>query len=229
MFRLDDEVLRWRKRLEKRGWFSPSELDELEDHLWTHAEDQELGPAPASVHAFKAGVREQLGEPAALFREFAKSETPVWQPLLLAGWGLYAMSFLLPSFGTVGFEASHPNFRMSVSGWECLLIALTNGWILAVLPNLAMIMTLAALGRARRSIEAWLGRILAVAGASAIGLGAFNLLRPLAIPLDGGLVAHGHLGPAYWTWSASFAVAATALWLRDREWTFTRDREEALA
>ncbi len=223
MFRLDDEVRRWRKRLEKRGWFSPHELDELEDHLRAYAvEELEPAPVPASIGAFNAAAREELGEPAALLREFAKSETPAWRALLLAGWGLYALSFLASWFGTVGFGASQPNFGMSVSGWEFVRLALSNRWILAVLPNLAMIMTLPALGRPRRPIEAWLGRVLGAVGASALLLGAFSFLNPLLIPMDGGLVVQGHLGPAYWTWSASFALAAAALWLRDREWTSTR-------
>ncbi|WP_420634379.1 hypothetical protein [Candidatus Palauibacter sp.] len=223
MFQLDDEVRRWRKRLEDRGWFSPLELDELEDHLRAHAAlEPELGPAPASARAFEDGAREELGEPTALFREFAKSETPGWRHLLLAGWGLYALSFLLPGFGAVGFEASRSDFGMSASGYEFLRLALTNGWILALLPNLAMVMAFPAFGRARRSIDAWLWRVLGAVGASAVGIGLFSLLRPLPITVAGDLVAHGQLGPAYWVWSAAFALAAAALWLRDREWTSAR-------
>ena len=225
MFQRDDEVRSWRKALEAKGWFSPRELDELEDHLRAHAaQELESGPSPAAARAFEAATREELGEPTALFREFAKQDTPGWRHLLLAGWGLYALSFL-PGFGTVGFAPSHPDMGMSVSGYESLRLALTNSWIFAVLPNLAMVMTCPALGRTRRSFEGWLGRALGAVGASAVGLGAFNILRPLPITVDGDLVVYGHLGLAYWAWSAAFVTVAAALWLRDREWAFARPKK----
>ncbi len=94
-----------------------------------------------------------------------KSETPSWRPLLLAGWGLYTLSFLLPGF------------------------------------------------------------VIGAVGASALGLGAFNLLRPLPLPVDGDRFMYGHLGTACWVWSASFALVAVSLWLRDREWAPGRPRE----
>ena len=226
MYRLDDEIRSWRGALEDRGWFSPRELDELEDHLRSHAtQELESGPAPGGARAFEAAVHEELGEPTALLREFAKQETPVWRHLLQAGWGVYALSFLIPGFGIVGFEPSHPNFGMRLSGYEFLRFSLAYGWILAVLPNLAMITTLPTLGRTRRSIEGWLGRVLGAVGASALGLGLFNLLRPLPIAVEGDLVVHGRLGVAYWAWSASFALVAAAVWLRDREWA-PRSTEE---
>ena len=226
MSQLDDEVRTWRKALEARGWFSPRELDELEDHLRAHvARELELGPAPAFARAVEASAREELGEPTALFREFAKQDTHAWRCLLLAGWGLYALSFLLPGFGTVGFAPSQPDLGMLVSGYESLRFALTNNWILAVLPNLAMVMTWPAFGRTRRSFEGWLGRVFGAVSASALGLGVFNLLRPLPIPVDGDLVVHGHLGLAYWAWSAAFATVTAALWLRDREWASTRPKK----
>ena len=226
MFQLDDEIRSWRKALEDRGWFSPRELDELEDHLRAHAaQELELGPAPASASALEAVVREELGEPAALFREFAKQDTPAWRRILLAGWGLYGLSVLLPGFGTVGFTPSYPDFGLSVSGIELLRLALRNGWILAVLPNLAMVMTCPALGRARGLIDGWVGRVLGAVAASALGLGVFNLLRPFPITVDGDLVMYGHLGLAYWAWSAAFATVAVALWLRDREWASGRPKK----
>ncbi len=49
-------------------------------------------------------------------------------------------------------------------------------------------------------------------------IGVFNLVRPIPVAVDAEFVVHGHLGPAYWTWSASLALASVALWLRDREW-----------
>ena len=227
MFQLDDEVRRWRKSLEVRRWFSHRELDELEDHVRVHAAEQlESGPTPASSLAFDSAVRDEIGEPAALRREFARSEMSVWRHLLLTGWGLYVLSLLLPGFGIVAFATSPLDLGMSASASELLRLALTKGWILALLPNLAMAMTLPALGRARRRrIERWLGCALAALGGSALGFGVLNLLRPLAVTVDGDHFMYGHLGPAYWVWSASFALVAAALWLRDCEWVPARAKE----
>ena len=69
------------------------------------------------------------------------------------------------------------------------------------------------------------GLVIGAVGASALGLGVFNLLRPLPLPVDGDRFMYGHLGTAYWVWSASFALVAVSLWLRDREWAPGRPRE----
>ena len=220
MFRLDDEVRAWREGLEDRGWFSPRELDELEDHLRAHAA-RELQPDPGTDVAgtLETAAREELGEPTELLREFEKSETPSWRLLLLAGWGLYALSFVLPGFGAVGFGPSRMGFGVSAPGYEFLRLALENGWILLpLLLNLPMVLTFPALGRARGRLEEWLRLVTGAAGVSALGLGVFNLLRPLPVPVDGDRFMYGHLGTAYWAWAASFALVAVSLWLRDREW-----------
>ena len=219
MFHLDDEVRRWRQGLESRGWFSRRELDELEDHLRAHARELELGPGSAAARVLRVAAREEIGEASALFREFSKSETPAWRPVLLAGWGLFALSFGLPGFGAVAFQPSSPDFGLSASGWEFIRLAVTDGWMLALLPNLAMGMTLPMLGRARRRMEGWVGRVLGAVGVSALGFGVLTLLRPPAVSLDGDFVMYGHLGPAYWLWAASFLLVATAQWLRARSWT----------
>ena len=219
MRRLDDEVRTWREGLEGKGWFSPRELDELEDHLRTHAvETLEWDPTLGSDSAFGAAVREEIGEPPVLVREFAKAETPGWRPLLVAGWGLYGLSFLLPGFGIVAFGPSTADFGVSASGWEFLRLALRNGWIIALLPSLAMAMTFPVFGRVRRRIDGWTGRALSALSVSAFGFGILNLLRPLPVTVDGDLVMYGHLGPAYWAWSASFALVTAAAWARAREW-----------
>lgn len=226
MFRLDEEIRGWREDLKDSGWFSPRELDELEDHLRAHAaRELQLDPGGDSVRTLETAARVELGEPKALFREFEKSEAPSWRPLLLAGWGLYALSFVLPGFGAVGFGPSHPGFGMSGPGYEFLRLALENGWILPLLLNLPMALTFPALGRARRSLDGWLRRVIGATGASALGLGVFNLLRPLPLPVDGDRFLYGHLGTAYWVWSASFALVAVSLWLRDREWAPRQPRE----
>jgi len=224
--RRDDEIRGWRERLEGRGWFSPRELDELEDHLRTHAtRELRVDPGTDAARALETAARQEFGEPSAHFREFEKSETPSWRLLLLAGWGLYALSLLLPGFGAVGVGPSNPGFGMSERGYEFLRLALENGWILPLLLNLPMALTFPALGRARRSLDGWLRRVIGATGASALGLGVFNLLRPLPLPVDGDRFLYGHLGTAYWVWSASFALVAVSLWLRDREWAPRQPRE----
>ena len=224
--RLDDEVRSWREDLQGKGWFSPLELNELEDHLRSHAaEERESGPAPGSAAAFEAAVRAEIGDPTQLLREYAKSEAPVWRSILLMGWGLYALFLLLPGFGIVAFQRSSPSFGVSAAGWEFLSLALRNGWIVELLPNLAMAMTLPLLGRTRRRMEGWVGRALGAVVVSALGFGVLNLLRPLPVTVDGDLFMYGHLGPAYWVWAGSFALVATALWLRANEWAVTGPRK----
>lgn len=227
MFRLDDEVQAWRAGLEDRGWFSPRELDEIEDHLRAHAtRELQLDPGTDPARALEAAVREEFGEPTALFREFKKSESSSWRLLLLAGWGMYALSFVLPGFGAVGFGPSRAAFGMSASGYEFLRLALENGWILfPLLLNLPMVLTFPTLGRARRPLDGSLLCVTGAAGASALGFGVFNLLHSFPLPVDGDRLMYGHLGTAYWVWSASFALVAVSLWLRDREWAPGRPRE----
>lgn len=226
MRRLDDEVHGWREDLQARGWFSPLELDELEDHLRSHAaEERELGPAPGSAAAFEAAVREEIDEPTELFREFARSETPVWRPVLLTCWALYALSLLLPGFGIVSFQPTSSSFGVSASGWESLWLALENGSIVELLPNLAMVMTLGLLGRTRRRMEGWLARAMGAVVVSALVFGVVNLLAPLQVTADGYRFMYGHLAAAYWAWSLSFALVAAAMWLRASEWAVTGPRK----
>lgn len=219
MSRLDDEIRQWRRGLEAGGRFSRRELAELEDHLRAHAADRlARDAAPASSAALEAATREEFGDPTVLSREFAKQDAPAWRSVLLAGWGLYALSLFLSDFGTVALEPSYPDFTMSVSWRELLLPAPISVWVLAASSALVMMSTSLAFGRTRRPVDAWVGYVLGALGASALGMGAFNLLRPIPIPVDAELIVHGHLGPSYWAWSASFVLASVALWLRDREW-----------
>ena len=99
MFDLEKELRRWRER---GSSLSARELDELEDHLraWIDLELQ-LNPKLAPAHAFKV-ARDELGDPAAVSREFAKAGKPRWRRLLVAGWALFGVSFLLPAFFVPG-------------------------------------------------------------------------------------------------------------------------------
>lgn len=226
MSRLDDDIRKWRGGLEAGGRFSRRELAELEDHLRAHAADELARAAtPASAGTIEAAAREELGDPTVLSREFAKQDAPAWRHLLLAGWGLYALSLLLSDFGTVAFEPSHPDFRMPVSWQDLLPLAPVSVWILAAFSSLVMMSTSLAFGRTRRSVDSWVGCALGAIGASGLGLGVFNLVRPIPIPVDAELVVQGHLGLSYWAWSASFALVSLALWLRDREWASPPPKE----
>ena len=219
MSRLDDEIRNWRRGLAAGGRFSRRELAELEDHLRAHAADERArDAAPGSAAGVEAAAREELGDPTVLSREFAKQDAPAWRSLLLAGWGLYALSLILSDFGTVAFEPSHPEFRMAVSWQELLTPAPISVWILGSFSALVMASTSLAFRRARRSVDAWVRHVLVAIGASALGLGMLSLLRPIPVAVDAELVVYGHLGPTYWAWSASFALAGCALWLREREW-----------
>ena len=102
MFDLEKELRRWREREERGSSLSARDLDELEDHLraWIDLELQ-LNPKLAPARAFKV-ARDELGEPAAVSREFAKAGKPRWRRLLVAGWALFGVSFLLPAFFVPG-------------------------------------------------------------------------------------------------------------------------------
>ncbi|MYA33783.1 MAG: hypothetical protein F4164_03990 [Gemmatimonadales bacterium] len=226
MSRLDDEIRKWRGDLDAGGRFSRRELAELEDHLRAHAADEGARDAtPALAASIEAAARKELGDPNLLSREFAKQDTPAWRSLLLGAWGIHALSLVLSDFGAVAFEPLHPDFRMSVSWQELLQPAPISVWILAAFSALVMMSTGLTFGRARRSVDAWVGYVVGVFGATALGVGAFNLFLPIPIPVDAELVAHGHLGLSYWVWSASFTLAAIALWLRGREWASPPPRE----
>ena len=96
MFDLEVEVRRWRERRERQSSLSPRELDELEDHLRARVDlEMEINRVLAPERAF-AIARRELGNPAALEKEFAKAGKPRWRRWLLAGWAVFAASFVLP-------------------------------------------------------------------------------------------------------------------------------------
>ncbi|WP_419162451.1 hypothetical protein [Candidatus Palauibacter sp.] len=215
MFELEREVGRWRREVERTSALSPRELDELEDHLRARVDlELHLTQALSPARAFQI-AREALGQPAALSREFVKAGRPAWRFLFLAGWALYAASFFLsPAFPPI-FEF----------GYELFWTSLADGAFVLALPNLAMIMTVSVFRSARpvrrhsrRYLRIAHRIVLGLSGLATLGFGVKTLLTPPWVVVDGvGSVAH--LGPAYWAWSASLALVATALWLRDRAWT----------
>lgn len=211
----EKQVRDWRSKLEGRSTLTRSELDELEDHLRASVERMlRADPGLTTPRAFEI-ARSALGRPRALSREFARAGHAGWRPLLLVGWVLYGTSFFLSS----AFAPIHEY------GYEFLLAVLADGAFVLALPNLAMIATLPALRsvRPKRRRAPWdylrKGRLaaLGISGLATLGLGVKTLVvRPLVV-VDGASSA-GQLGSAYWVWSASFAVVAGALWLRDRGW-----------
>ena len=116
-FDLDAAARDWRSTLQHRGTLSPRELDELEDHLRARIElERQLDPALAADRAL-AMATDDLGDTAALAKEFDKAGMRRWRRLLVAGWALFAASFFLPVVRLEFFGIS--DWLTIVSGlWE---------------------------------------------------------------------------------------------------------------
>lgn len=246
MFELETEVRRWRRNLERRSSLSMREVDELEDHLRARFElELEVTPTRSPARAFHI-VCEELGEAAALSKEFAKAGWRRWRSLLLAGWGMFAASFFLPISRTILVEGGSLPADFVASGrayenlWTLITVGFTSGdavttvWVTlwagvaVLLPNLPMFMTLPALLGSRQPGGRWLPRVLIAIGVMHLGLAMTSVFRPFPVPYAEAAAAFEHAGAGFWLWSASFALAAAALWLRRRAWTSARP-EEAIA
>ena len=217
MFELEREVRRWRRHLERGTSLSPRELDELEDHLRARVDlELELNPALTPAAALAVAI-DELGEPKAISREFARAGWPRWRHLLLAGWAMYAASFLLPAYGYSGHDAELTTYGYEIAPELVRLIASGPAWVVGVawLPNLIMLMTLPAFRRPRPSRRAWTAWIVGATGGLPLILGLVRFGDPGA-PFQS--------GTGFWVWSASFVVVAAALWLRGREWVSVRPR-----
>ena len=216
MFDLETTVRSWRRGLERKSSLSPRELDELEDHLRAHVDlELELDAALAPARAF-ALASEGLGEPAQLSKEFAKAGARRWRRLLVTGWAMFVVSFFLPVLSEAGFPYTPPDHQMW--GWQAFVLALTESRDpieqLSALTNALVLMTFLKLGGARPPKTRWLARLITCAA-------AFNFFYwPISVAMDGDSVAILAIG--YWTWAASFACVAAALWLRAREWGSAR-------
>ena len=202
---LDARIDRWRKRQQRISSLTPRELDELEDHLRARVgllleTDAALGPGRAFTVA-----RDELGKSTALSKEFANSGNPRWRKLLLAGWVVYAASFLLPvTTGAVnrpwGWEAA------TLWGWQAFLGALlmSTDWLmkLSAVSNFLVLATCLKLRGKRPPRSIWLRW----------GLTGAALLNLYWVTADVGLMV------GYWVWVASFACVAAALWMRAAAW-----------
>lgn len=222
MFELETGVASWRRRLERGSSLAPRELDELEDHLRARIDlELELNPALTPYRALVI-AREGLGAPGALAKEFTKAGRPKWRYLLVAGWAVYGVSFFLPIAGPAALQTVFNEVPWSAPAHEWLQPALVDGWILPLIPNLAMAMTLPALLYSWRSRVRWLTWTIGAFGVSALGFGIVSLLDGSAVTINGEITVYPYLGLGYWAWSAAHALVAAALLLRSRAWASTR-------
>ena len=201
----------WRERQERTSSLSPRELDELEDHLRARVDlELELNTALAPAQAF-AIARDELGEPTALSREFAKAGKPRWRRWLVAGWAMFAASFVLPVVDlfpmdrwVLGWEAAIMPFAIWSGGGHPETLGDAVG-ILSSLTNLLMLVTLLRLRGARPPRTRWLTGL--VTGAAVLNL---SWLAGWAEPGAGPLL---DMGIGYWAWVASFFCVAAGLWI----------------
>ena len=155
-----------------------------------------------------------------------------------AYWALCAASFFLPLPRLVWVGSPKADLAMfSDVGYEFLGRVTTGGGLAMMvlgipamlLANLPMAMTLPALFGSRRPMRRWLRRVLGVMGVSGLGLGINNLFSPTILyGIGGDPIASHYEGLGSWLWAASFALAATALWLRDRNWATGKPERSAV-
>lgn len=132
-----------------------------------------MTPERPPARAFNT-VCDELGEPAALSKEFAKVGRRRWRPLLLAAWAMFAVSFFLPLSRMVWVDsgALHPDLMALVGSqrpYDLLWTLIKTGmmdvtlavWVsvAVLLPNLPLPMTLPALLGSRKPARRWLPRV----------------------------------------------------------------------
>ena len=211
MFDLDGRVRQWRERQARTSSLSPRELDELEDHLRARVDlEMELNAVLAPERAF-AIARHELGEAAALSKEFAKVGKPRWRRWLVAGWAAYVAAWFLP---VLRFELFVLGAR-TLHGHQ-LFLDDPEGIILLPI-HLAMLMTVSALWGGRVSRTRWLRWLLGCAGG--LLLGWIGALSGYGVFSEGWWVLpHLIFNAAIWSWGASMVCAAVGLRLRAKEW-----------
>lgn len=181
----------------------------------------ELNPALTPYGALVT-AREGLGAPAALAKEFTRAGRPRWRNFLLAGYAMYGVSLFLPIAGPAALQTVYAEVPLSAPAHVWLHQALVDGWILPLIPNLAMAMTLPALLYSWRSRVRWLTWTIGAFGVSALGFGVGSLLDGSAVTINGEITVYPYLGLGYWAWSAAHVLVAAALLLRSRAWASTR-------
>ena len=225
---LEAQIGQWRTWQERTSSLSPRELDELEDHLRARIDlEMELNAALAPTRAFHVARRE-MGTGRALSKEYAKVGKPRWRGLFVAGWAMFAASFLLP---VTGFEllSEYPGYGRA-GGFEVFLRCLgPSPFFLFALPNFAMLFTIPAFRGRRLAGGCWLRRLLGFAGLGALGIGIALSSLHLTVMTSYGVSSsvRALLGVGYWTWAASFIWVAAALHLRARGWASAKLRVPA--
>ncbi|MDE0073236.1 MAG: hypothetical protein OXR82_00485 [Gammaproteobacteria bacterium] len=239
MCELDREIRRWRRQEIRRSSLSPRELDELEDHLRARVElELELDTARSPQQAF-ALAWDELGGGRALSCEFARAGRPRWRGLMAVAGVLFGASFFLP---VIVAELQTADGMVPRYGYEAVLRLLADGelssTLLALGPNLLMVVALVGGLGSDRSQGRWLRGIVGLAGLALLLIGVTNLLWPASVSLNGGPPFHwpapnpvtstvhylADLGIGYWAWALSFACATAGLWIRDREWASAEPR-----
>ena len=209
---LEARVVRWRARQEQASSLSPRELDELEDHLRARVNlEMELNAAISPAQAFRI-ARHDMGTGSALSQEFAKAGKPRWKGLFLAGWAMFAASFLLP---VTGFEllSEYANYARA-SGLEVFLRCLRSpSYLPFALTSLAMLGAIPVFGSRTLAGSRWLRRFLGCAGVGALGLSGPRTLRPRLLDMDRLLHLRGRRPspPRAWT---GFRGAESTAWNR---------------
>jgi hypothetical protein len=114
MFDFEKAVSAWRKDLFHAGLHHPEVLDELENHLRDDVTKQIQSGTKEQV-AFETAVQ-RIGQTKLIKMEFKKIETRGWNhPLAWFAWGLFVISFFLPSYA-------------AGAGWKCAGLAVES-WL----------------------------------------------------------------------------------------------------
>ena len=209
MFDLNGRVQQWRERQERTSSLSPRELDELEDHLRARVDlEMELNAVLAPERAF-AIARQELGEAAALEKEFAKAGKPRWRRWMVAGWAAYVAAWFLP---VVRIKVLI--FVDTVYGYQMFL----DPELLVFVPiHLAMLMTVSAMWGGRISRARWLRWLLGCTGGLVLGL--IGAAAGYGVFSEGWRVLPAFVfTSAVWSWGGAMVCAAVGLRLRAKEW-----------
>ena len=112
MFNLEQAIAEWRQQMLAAGIKSPAPLEELESHLRQEIERQ-MRVGTNQRDAFEIAAQ-QIGEAKQIKMEFRKADAENWHsPLTWTTWGLFVISFFLPSCGDLW-------------GWQCAVLSVTS-------------------------------------------------------------------------------------------------------
>ncbi|MXW17599.1 MAG: hypothetical protein F4123_09870 [Gemmatimonadetes bacterium] len=167
-----------------------------------------------------AAASRAMGDSRSLSREFARAGRPRWKWLLVAGWVLFAASFMMPTFKRPfllrlpppfpGTDSSNPGTGSEyLPGWEVFVEALSGqvgplGTVSALSNLLIPVTAFAVLGRWTMKAR-WPVRLMA-------GATGMNICVWMSF-----FLADLHVG--YYLWVASFACVTVAWWLCNRGWS----------